>query len=325
MSSEVTKPRTESALYELPLNLLYLILGDFVDVNSLIRLDSATTNKKYRDLFLDTIRKIRHGKTFTALYDLGCLRWIYIRDIPYAHIKNFKLWIPGQEKHPQPWYKQSASRYMNINPNPLCWCAQNDCIEALQLLLDCPSDVMKVNIEDRDGLGFTPLLVAAHYGNLATMKILISKYQANVNAQDYIMDNNPLHLMPNSDTGYRMAQLLIDSNADINKANRQGFTPLHDAVSSRNEGLVKLLLSQRKIDANKRTHMEGDSPLHIACKAGYLSMASVLLENEIVHYDAINDAKKTPLEEAQRNNHHNIVSFMHEKLNMVEEPEYEQH
>ena len=64
--------------------------------------------------------------------------------------------------------------------------------------------------------------------------------------------------------------------------------------------------------------------MHIACKAGYLSMASVLLENEIVHYDAINNAKKTPLEEAQRNNHHNIVSFMHEKLNIVEEPEYEQ-
>jgi hypothetical protein len=316
--------KRESALYELPLNLLYLILGDFVDVNGLVRLDSATCNQKYRELFLDTVRQIRHGKTFTELFDLGSLKWIYMRKIPYAHIKNFKLWIPGQEKHPQPWYKQSVCRYMNINPNPLCWCAQNDSIEAIQLLLDCPSDVMRVNIEDRDGLGFTALLVAVHYGNLATIRILIEKYHCNVNVQDFIMDNHSLHLIPNSDTGYRMAQLLIDSNADVNLANRQGFTPLHNAVSTRNEALVKLLLSQRNIDANKRTYMDGDSPLHIACKAGYLSMASVLLRDEEVDSGAINNANKTPLQEAERNKHMNIVSFLREKLQIVAEPEYEQ-
>ena len=87
--------------------------------------------------------------------------------------------------------------------------------------------------------GFTPLHIAAHYGNDKVASLLYEK-GANVN---YAAKHNitPLHVA--SKWGkMNMVTLLISKGAEIQAKTRDGLTPLHCAARSGHDQVVDVLL-----------------------------------------------------------------------------------
>ena len=124
--------------------------------------------------------------------------------------------------------------------------------------------MVDVNITE-PSLLCTPLIIAAHHGN-----------------QD-------------------MVQLLFDSGADLNKADRGGFTPLHHAAGYGKIDTVRLLINlgaepQLTKAANKNwkaiiqvllqaganpnmTDLKGECPLHVATLEDYKDIVHLLLQH----------------------------------------------
>ncbi|XP_063628854.1 rabankyrin-5 [Cydia splendana] len=61
-----------------------------------------------------------------------------------------------------------------------------------------------------------------------------------------------------------IAEVMIEKGADINRQNRKGFTPLHQAVIARNQRIFDLLLKQPALDTNLRTLTDEHPPLYYA-------------------------------------------------------------
>jgi ankyrin repeat protein len=97
-----------------------------------------------------------------------------------------------------------------------------------------------VNMKDRRG-GATPLMNAAAFGSIETMRLLIEN-GADVNARSA---GNATALMWAA-TDLAKVRLLLDKGADVNAMSEMGHTPLLlAAMSDRSSEIVRLLLSRK--------------------------------------------------------------------------------
>lgn len=86
-----------------------------------------------------------------------------------------------------------------------------------------------------------------------------------------------------------IAETMIQKNADINKQNRKGFTPLHQAVIARNQRIFDMLLKQASLDANLRTITDEHPPLYYALvddRRASISSSETLVMNGSNPFDA---------------------------------------
>jgi len=97
--------------------------------------------------------------------------------------------------------------------------------------------------------GFTPLHLAAFFGQAETARVLIHA-GGDINAVSRNeMRVMPLHSAAASRRG-EVARMLVEAGADINAAQRDGFTPLHEAAQNGDIDLIDLLLDRgARIDA----------------------------------------------------------------------------
>ena len=106
----------------------------------------------------------------------------------------------------------------------------------VELLLDQGSDM---NLED--GLGRTPMHIAASEGHLAAAQLLIER-GAKVDSTDYTGDA-PLHYAAKANYE-EMTNLLLNSGTEVDLMNYLKETPLHHAAAQGSEGLVSLLIER---------------------------------------------------------------------------------
>ncbi|TPP60524.1 Ankyrin-2 [Fasciola gigantica] len=113
--------------------------------------------------------------------------------------------------------------------------ARKDDVNAVGLLLNNP----EVNVNHQAQHGFTPLHIAAHYGNVNVAHPLI-EHGADVNFQ---AKNNitPLHIAAKWGRT-EMVQLLLTASALVDCRTRDGLTPLHCAARSGHAELASLLI-----------------------------------------------------------------------------------
>ena len=139
----------------------------------------------------------------------------------------------------------------------------------IRLLLDSGAD-----IEARTPNKATPLICAAEGRDEAIIDLLLMR-GAEVEAEDEF-GWKPLHRATTSKGGIRVAQLLLDHDADINSVDTYKKTPLHHAIEKDDEAMVAFLLrAQADIGARdiaKRT------PLHTAIECRLENMVYILLE-----------------------------------------------
>ncbi|TGZ70996.1 hypothetical protein CRM22_002880 [Opisthorchis felineus] len=181
--------------------------------------------------------------------------------------------------------------------------ARKDDVNSVALLLNNP----EVNVNHQAQHGFTPLHIAAHYGNVNVARPLLDRgadvnYQAKNNitplhiaskwgriemvrlliAAGALVDCRtrdgltPLHCAARSGHA-ELASLLIDAGANPSAKTRNGLTPLHMGAQGNNEEVAHVLIL-RGASVEDKT---GDllTPLHVASHCGNREVARILLEN----------------------------------------------
>jgi ankyrin repeat protein len=166
---------------------------------------------------------------------------------------------------------------VNINQNgkygtPLLWAAHYGNIKIVEYLI---LNNAKVNLESLTS-GITPLIVASAWGHFEIVQLLLEKGAAavvNYNSEDY---GNPLFWAAGN--GHlNIVEYLIEKKADVNLGTMEsGSTPLMIATLQNNFEIIKMLL-KNKADANKMT-LNGYSALHFACQSGCLEIVQHLIK-----------------------------------------------
>ena len=144
--------------------------------------------------------------------------------------------------------------------------ARKNDVKAAALLLqnepkDESEDMLIVNRTTESG--FTPLHIAAHYGNLGIGSLLVSR-SAGVN---FVAKNgiSPLHVA--SKRGHvGVVKMLLEKGASIAAATRDGLTPLHCAVRHGHLRVAEILLAK---GAKPMVTANGLTPLHMAAQGNH--------------------------------------------------------
>ncbi|XP_036068929.1 ankyrin-2 isoform X4 [Oryzias melastigma] len=159
--------------------------------------------------------------------------------------------------------------------------ARKDDTKSAALLLqnDHNADVqskMMVNRTTENGKsGFTPLHIAAHYGNVNVSTLLLNRGAA----VDFTARNGitPLHVASKRGNT-NMVALLLDRGAQIDAKTRDGLTPLHCAARSGHDPAVEILL-ERGAPILARTK-NGLSPLHMSAQGDHIECVKLLLQHQ---------------------------------------------
>uniref|UniRef100_A0A673I279 Ankyrin-3-like n=1 Tax=Sinocyclocheilus rhinocerous TaxID=307959 RepID=A0A673I279_9TELE len=185
--------------------------------------------------------------------------------------------------------------------------ARKDDTKSAALLLqnDHNADVeSKVCLKDS---GFTPLHIAAHYGNINVATLLLNRGAA----VDFMARNDitPLHVAAKRGNG-NMVKLLLDRGAKIDAKTKDGLTPLHCGARSGHEQVVEMLLDRGAPILSKTKN--GLSPLHMAAQGDHLNCVQLLLQHNAPVDDVTNDYL-TALHVAAHCGHYKVAKVIVDK------------
>nr|XP_019955978.1 PREDICTED: ankyrin-2-like isoform X1 [Paralichthys olivaceus] len=191
--------------------------------------------------------------------------------------------------------------------------ARKDDTKSAALLLqnDHNADVqskMMVNRTTENGKsGFTPLHIAAHYGNVNVSTLLLNRGAA----VDFTARNGitPLHVSSKRGNT-NMVALLLDRGGQIDAKTRDGLTPLHCAARSGHDPAVELLL-EKGAPILARTK-NGLSPLHMSAQGDHVECVKLLLQDKAPVDDVTLDYL-TALHVAAHCGHYRVTKLLLDK------------
>ncbi|XP_051785710.1 ankyrin-2 isoform X17 [Erpetoichthys calabaricus] len=188
--------------------------------------------------------------------------------------------------------------------------ARKDDTKSAALLLqnDHNADVQsKMMVNRTTESGFTPLHIAAHYGNVNVATLLLNRGAA----VDFTARNGitPLHVASKRGNT-NMVRLLLDRGGQIDAKTRDGLTPLHCAARSGHDPAVELLL-ERGAPMLARTK-NGLSPLHMAAQGDHVECVKHLLQHKAPVDDVTLDYL-TALHVAAHCGHYRVTKLLLDK------------
>ncbi|XP_066549827.1 ankyrin 3b isoform X14 [Amia ocellicauda] len=188
--------------------------------------------------------------------------------------------------------------------------ARKDDTKAAALLLqnDHNADVeSKMMVNRTTESGFTPLHIAAHYGNINVATLLLNRGAA----VDFTARNDitPLHVASKRGNG-NMVKLLLERGAKIDAKTKDGLTPLHCGARSGHEQVVEMLLDRGAPILSKTKN--GLSPLHMATQGDHLNCVQLLLQHNVPVDDVTNDYL-TALHVAAHCGHYKVAKVLLDK------------
>ncbi|XP_035388358.1 ankyrin-3 isoform X2 [Electrophorus electricus] len=188
--------------------------------------------------------------------------------------------------------------------------ARKDDTKSAALLLqnDHNADVeSKMMVNRTTESGFTPLHIAAHYGNINVATLLLNRGAA----VDFMARNDitPLHVAAKRGNG-NMVKLLLDRGAKIDAKTKDGLTPLHCGARSGHEQVVEMLLDRGAPILSKTKN--GLSPLHMATQGDHLNCVQLLLHHDVPVDDVTNDYL-TALHVAAHCGHYKVAKVIVDK------------
>ncbi|XP_057698689.1 ankyrin-2-like isoform X8 [Corythoichthys intestinalis] len=188
--------------------------------------------------------------------------------------------------------------------------ARKDDTKSAALLLqnDHNADVQsKMMVNRTTESGFTPLHIAAHYGNVNVSTLLLNRGAA----VDFTARNGitPLHVASKRGNT-NMVVLLLDRGAQIDAKTRDGLTPLHCAARSGHDSAVELLL-EKGAPILARTK-NGLSPLHMSAQGDHVECVKLLLQDKAPVDDVTLDYL-TALHVAAHCGHYRVTKLLLDK------------
>ncbi|KAJ8264407.1 hypothetical protein GJAV_G00148820 [Gymnothorax javanicus] len=188
--------------------------------------------------------------------------------------------------------------------------ARKDDTKAAALLLqnDHNADVeSKMMVNRTTESGFTPLHIAAHYGNINVATLLLNRGAAvDFKARN---DITPLHVASKRGNS-NMVKLLLERGAKIDAKTKDGLTPLHCGARSGHEQVVEMLLDRGAPILSKTKN--GLSPLHMATQGDHLNCVQLLLHHDVPVDDVTNDYL-TALHVAAHCGHYKVAKVIVDK------------
>ena len=188
------------------------------------------------------------------------------------------------------------------------------------------------------GNGRTALHAACFFRHLEVVKLLLDHEECDVNCRDE-EGATPLHYAFLRPAGHPLLDLPPDTVCiDMTKAileredndpncklKKDGSTPLHLACRAGLVEIASILLSKNKVQPNLPDE-DGDTPLHIACYRNKLDVVGVLLNNtdscNPCNPDCKNTKKLTPIHIASMKGYADIVHLLiHGGCNVNEKDE----
>nr|CAD7195407.1 unnamed protein product [Timema douglasi] len=152
--------------------------------------------------------------------------------------------------------------------------------------------------------GFTPLHLAAKYGNMKVAKLVLQR-DAPVDAQGK-NGVTPLHVASHYDH-QNVALLLLDKGASPHATAKNGHTPLHIAARKNQMDIATTLLEYgAKANAESKA---GFTPLHLSSQEGHTDMSTLLIEHQA---DTNHKAKNglTPLHLCAQEDRVNVAAIL---------------
>lgn len=141
--------------------------------------------------------------------------------------------------------------------------------DTVSQLLDKTPDILNSFSQD----GFTPLGLAAFFGHLPIVKLLLDK-----GANPNIAANNQFKVAPIHSacaiSNFEIVNLLITYRADVNAKQMQGVTPLHATAHNGQTKLLKLLIDNGA-DINAKMD-NGQTPLSMAIEKEFHETAELI-------------------------------------------------
>jgi ankyrin repeat protein len=198
-----------------------------------------------------------------------------------------------------------------------CWDQQNDDgspalnlaarwghLEVVKLLLKKEG----VEVNTKDNYYQTPLSYAVENRHLEVVKLLLEKEGVEVNPED-IHGQTPLSYAVENGQVEVVKLLLEKEGVEVNSKDRYSRTPLSCAVDSGHLEVVKLLLEKEGVEINTKD-WTSRTPLSWAAENGHLEMVKLLLEKEGVEINTKDWTGCTPLSWAAENGHLEVVKLL---------------
>ncbi|XP_069548976.1 ankyrin-3 isoform X7 [Brachyistius frenatus] len=189
--------------------------------------------------------------------------------------------------------------------------ARKDDTKAAALLLqnDHNADVeSKMMVNRTTESGFTPLHIAAHYGNINVATLLLNRGAA----VDFMARNDitPLHVASKRGNS-NMVKLLLDRGSKIDAKTKDGLTPLHCGARSGHAQVVEIMLDRGAPILSKTKN--GLSPLHMATQGDHINCVQLLLLQHDVPVDDVTNDYLTALHVAAHCGHYKVAKLIVDK------------
>ena len=214
-------------------------------------------------------------------YELGLSQSFFGDEIPVfiaacmsGNIDIIKLFIShgagvnSITKH-QKYYMMSDDGYMADGGHALCFLCISGMTEAAESLIE---NGAKIDLDDVDRR--TPLMLAAQYGHLDTVKMLV-EMSADLTHKDG--DFNTALTLACENGYFRVAQYLKEKNAPGKFAVNWTYTLFNSVIRQDLEG-VKKAVEEHHVPVDSNKWFRKYTPLMMACEAGDHESADYLLK-----------------------------------------------
>jgi len=146
-------------------------------------------------------------------------------------------------------------------------------------------------------------------GGITSVRLLLW-LGADVNARAIGDGTTPLQYAVRLNNGHReLAELLIASGADVNRADAHGTVPIYEVMGHTDSDILRMLI-EHGVDVNARRRA-GWTPLHEAARLGRPEKAMLLIEAG-ADVNAKDDAGRTPLDVALASGHPEMARLLRE-------------
>ncbi|XP_031567523.1 transient receptor potential cation channel subfamily A member 1-like isoform X2 [Actinia tenebrosa] len=194
--------------------------------------------------------------------------------------------------------------------------ATNNQRDIVEFLLD-----QGASVDLPDKARRTPLFMAASSGATETVELLI-KRGANITAKNLAM-KSVLHSAVGHDNTIDAILKSPAASYLISEKDKNGFAPIHQAAMGGHLQNIHLFMTKNKAAAGI-TSDSLDTPLHVACRYGWLEIVKDLLVGRNVRMINLqNNQGKTPLHFAAGEGHEKVVELLVERGATVERDELE--